>query len=213
MNPVRFSGILILVLALAGAGLNYAQTYSGPLDWPIFLGNFLIMLAPELAGIALTVLVLDYLAEKRAERTLRWQLVHEMGSHNNFIALRAVYELRQRGWLMDGTLENAPLHHADLTNANLANATLCHADLQNAQLVRAELQNADLSETDLHGTNLTEANLQNANLLNSNVTAEQLAQVYSLENATLPDGTINQGQRLTSLTDLGELGELDELIA
>lgn len=201
MNLVRLSGIIILVLALLGAGLNYAENYNGPLDWASFLLNFFIMLSPELAGIALTVLILDYLGEKRAERALRWQLLHEMGSHNNYIALRAVYELRQRGWLMDGTVENAILHHADLTEANLSNANLCHADLQYAHLVRAELQNANLSETDLHGTNLAEANLQNANLLNSNVTAEQLAQVYSLENAILPNGLVNEGPRLMSLEE------------
>jgi hypothetical protein len=201
MKPVRLVGIIVFVLALAGAGLQYTQTYNGPLDWPNFVLNFFIMLSPELAGIAVTVLILDYLGEKRRERALRWQLVHEMGSHNNYIALRAVYELRQRGWLMDGTLENVNLHYADLTAANLSNANLCHADIQDAQLARAELQNADLSETDMHGTNLAEANLQNANLLNSNVTTKQLAQAYSLENAILPDGTINQTQRLDSLSE------------
>ena len=202
MNPVRLSGIIILMLALTGAGLQYAQTYSGPINWATFLLNFFMTLSPELAGIALTVLILDYLGEKRAERALRWQLLHEMGSRDNHIALRAVHELRMRGWLMDRTLENAILHHANLTDANLSNANLCHADLQNAQLTRAELQNANLSETDLHGTNLAQANLQNANLLNSNVTAEQLAQVHSLENATLPDGTINAGQRLATLEEI-----------
>lgn len=201
MTPVRLSGIIILVLALLGAGLQYAQTYTGPTTWGSFLLNFFLTLSPGLAGIALTVLLLDYLSEKRAERALRWQLLHEMGSHDNHTALRAVHELRLRGWLMDRTLENALLHHANLTHANLSNANLCHADLQNAQLTHAELQNANLSETDLHGVNLAHANLQNANLRNSNVTIEQLAQAYSLENAILPDGTLNPTVRLATLEE------------
>ncbi len=180
MNPVRLSGLIVLGLALLGAGIQYAQNYATPLDWPIFLGNFFMSLSPQIAGIALTVLVLDYLGDKRAERAVRWQLMHEMGSHNNYTAVRAVYELGQRGWLMDGTLANAVLHHANLTGADLANANLCHAELQHADLARAELQNANLSEADLHGANLAEANLQYANLRYANVTAVQLAQVYSL---------------------------------
>lgn len=198
MKMMRTIGVVMLALAILGAFLGFQRAYPGPFSFADFFTVFYTDLSSELAGIAITVLIIDFLNERREQRRLRWQLVHELGSRNNEIADRAAYELRERGWLMDGTLENADLHNADLSGANLANANLCHANLLNVKLIGAELQNANLSETDLKGAILKDANLQNANLWASNVTAEQLNQAYSYEGATLPDGTIHQENRLTT---------------
>lgn len=191
MSLTRVLGLLMLVLAVIGSVVGYYQANPGAFDWANYFVTFYTELSTELAGIAITILIIDHLNERREERRLRWQLIHELGSRNNDIADRAAYELRERGWLMDGTLQNCDLHNADLSNANLANANLCHANLNGAKLVNAELQNANLSETDLKGVSFTGANLQNANLHQSNITAEQLAQAYSLAGAILPDGAIH----------------------
>lgn len=188
MSLTRILAIIFLLLAIGGSLVGYNQANPNAFSLGDYLVTLYAQLSTELIGIAVTVLVIDYLNEKREERRLRWQLIHELGSRNNDIADRAAYELRERGWLMDGSLQNADLHNADLSHANLANANLCHANLHGATLSHAELQNANLSETDLKGVNFTGANLQKADLRHSNITAEQLAQAYSLEGALLPDG-------------------------
>lgn len=194
MKTIRVVSLVMLALALVGGFLGFQQAYPGTFNFGTFITAFYTQLSSELAGIAITVLLIDYLHERREEHRLRQQLIHELGSRNNDIADKAVYELRARGWLMDGTLENVDLHNADLTGANLANANLCHANLLNVKLVDAELQNANLSEADLKDANLKGANLQNANLWASNITMEQLKQSYSYQGATLPDRTIFHGE-------------------
>lgn len=196
MNTTRLIGIILLMFTLLGAMIGYMQSYPITVSFWQFLTRFFIDLSPQLATIIVTVLVLDFLNERREQKRMRWQLIHEMASQDNHVARRAAFELSERGWLMDGHLENVDLRYANLTGANLANANFCHANLQHAQLANAELQNADLSEADLYGANLSGAQLQNANLFQSNISADQLAQVYSLEGATLPDGTLQQGPYL-----------------
>jgi uncharacterized protein YjbI with pentapeptide repeats len=53
-------------------------------------------------------------------------------------------------------------------------------------LMNADLSGADLSEANLKGADLSEANLSGAK-----VTREQLAEVKSLNGATMPDGSIH----------------------
>lgn len=104
---------------------------------------------------------------------------------------------------------------ADLRAANLRGVNLRGADLRGADLSRANLVGADLREVDLDGANLREANLHWADLISANLsraylgsadlsgadlsgadlrnveelTARQLEQAYSLEGATIPDGS------------------------
>lgn len=104
---------------------------------------------------------------------------------------------------------------ADLRAANLRGADLRGADLRGADLSRANLVGADLREADLNGANLREANLHWADLISANLSRAylgsadlsladlsgadlrnvkelsvgQLDQTYSLEGATMPDGT------------------------
>lgn len=185
MNWTRVFTISCLLIGLLGSSWHYQQTNpaGGLLG---FFPFFYLEISSELVSLSIIILVIDYLNEQREVRRLQRQLIYELGSRHNHTAGRAAYELRERGWLMDGSLENANLFQADLTGVNLANADLCHANLQEVLLINAELQNANLSETDLRGANLTGANLQNANLRDSNVTPEQLAQAKSTEGAVLP---------------------------
>ena len=105
---------------------------------------------------------------------------------------------------------------ADLRAANLRGVTLRGADLRGADLSRANLVGADLREADLKGANLREANLHWADLISASLsraylgsadlsladlsgadlrnvkelTVRQLEQAYSLEGATIPDGSM-----------------------
>jgi hypothetical protein len=104
---------------------------------------------------------------------------------------------------------------ADLRAANLRGVNLREADLRGADLSRANLVGADLREANLNGANLREANLHWADLISANLsraylgsadlsladlsgadlrnvkelTVRQLQQAYSLEGATIPDGS------------------------
>jgi uncharacterized protein YjbI with pentapeptide repeats len=104
---------------------------------------------------------------------------------------------------------------ADLRAANLSRANLSRANLRGADLSRANLGGANLRGADLNGANLREANLHWADLISANLsrtyvgrtdlsladltgadlrnvkelTVGQLDQAYSLEGATMPDGS------------------------
>jgi uncharacterized protein YjbI with pentapeptide repeats len=86
----------------------------------------------------------------------------------------------------------ADLSYADLSEANLSEADLSVTDLTGVNLRQDALGDADLSEADL-----SEANLENAR----QVTNDQLAEAYSLEGATMPDGqTLKSGDNPTGST-------------
>jgi uncharacterized protein YjbI with pentapeptide repeats len=100
--------------------------------------------------------------------------------------------------LSNANLNSTSLGQADLAFADLSNAWLPGTDLRHAHLLEADLSNADLSNADLREANLREANLReaalnnahlkDANLEDARVSEEQLAQAYSLEGATMPNG-------------------------
>ncbi len=61
------------------------------------------------------------------------RLIEQMGSKDNETALQAIKELRELGWLEDGTLRGsdlreANLREADLSLANLTGANLCYTN-------------------------------------------------------------------------------------
>jgi hypothetical protein len=74
------------------------------------------------------------------ERKLQADLVLRMGSTDNATALNAVRELRNRGWL-----ENGSLRGKVFTKANLQGVDLTRADLQGSKLNWANLKEADLT--------------------------------------------------------------------
>jgi len=208
-SPVRKLGLLTLTLAVVLGLLGYRS-----------VEEFLANASTELASIALTVLIIDYLNEHRAEQQLKAQLIREMGSRDNADTLKAIRELEARGWLRDGSLRKANLlkanlrgavlsganlegvylSGADLFGVHLTYANLHTADLRKANLRKAILRKADLSKTALSASNLTWANLKGAVLRESNLVGaaglvyDQLAQVHQMQWATMPDGVRYDGR-------------------
>src|SRR5262249_27365925 len=105
-------------------------------------------------GVLFTILVLDKRAERRQEKALKEQLIRDVGSRVNDVAIRAIEELNVRQWLEDGSLSHRKFSMANLQGANLAGANLRGAWLS------SYLQKANLQEADLSGANLLGANLQ-----------------------------------------------------
>ncbi len=139
------------------------------------LDELLAGLVPETFGIVFTVLIIDRLYRNRERRrhvlTYQSQLAHEAGSTVNDIAVRAVDDLRKRGWLTDDdgllrgqNLVRAALSHAQLVNANLSGAALRQASLTGARLTQANLQQADLTRADLTNAQLQAADLRESKL-------------------------------------------------
>jgi uncharacterized protein YjbI with pentapeptide repeats len=93
--------------------------------------------------------------------------------------------------LSNAYLTGAVLTGVQLTNAYLFGAYLRSDDLSGAYLTVADFSSADLSGADLRSTYLSGANLSGANLSGAhNLTQQQLDQVYSCKDATLPPGLI-----------------------
>jgi uncharacterized protein YjbI with pentapeptide repeats len=93
--------------------------------------------------------------------------------------------------LEDADLRGAALSGAHLSGARLGDAELREAILRDADLRDAYLSNADLSGADLSSADLRGSYLNDADLRDADVTQAQLSHVESLEDATMPDGSIH----------------------
>ena len=87
--------------------------------------------------------------------------------------------------LRAANLRGANLRGADLRGADLSGANLREANLHWADLISANLSRAYVGETDLSLADLSGADLRNVKELR----AGQLEQAYSLEGATMSDGS------------------------
>jgi hypothetical protein len=170
-----------------------------------FYANF----AAELLSIAVTVLIIDRLAARRAAKEEKKRIIRQLGSHSNEFALEAVRLCRENGWLEDDSLKGTVLSEANLKSANLFGAHLQDADLEYAHLEDAILANATLAganlfRANLEGANLEYADLEGAELANANLKYAHLEDAIladaSLRDADL-EGAILEDATYTSSTD------------
>lgn len=166
MNSYR-AAIIIGIIGILILIFGYFHLFGISLDYAIseLYTNF----GTDFISIAITVLVIDNLNKRRQEDELKRQLIREMGSENNVMALRAIREMKacgknKGGWTTDGSLNNAPLMGANLSNASLEGASLIGADLTYTKLNSAFLTDAKLNNTLLEFSDLSDADLEDANL-------------------------------------------------
>ncbi len=211
-------GIVLLGLSILVLVLGYLFQYGFTVSVTNLAQDFYANVSTDLASIAITILVIDYLSERRAERSFMQQLAREMGSKDNAFAVKAVKELRAHGWLLDGSLENIDLGACDLSKSDLSDASLKRvnlnaANLKEASLVRANLEgaiikganlesvdfesailrDADISYSDMSNANLISASLNGVNFEGTaldgvKVNIAQLRSTKSLKQAIMPDG-------------------------
>jgi len=165
----------MLISAILIAVLGYLNQHGNLFQPAPIVTDFYANISTELISIAITILVIDALNERRAIRQEKKNLILQMSSPTNAIAREAVRILRMRGWLTDGTLRGA-----NLLRANLRKAYLERADLQDVLFYKAELQGAYLQWSNLKGTRRLEE--------------YQLAQVKYFRGATMPDGSCYNGR-------------------
>jgi uncharacterized protein YjbI with pentapeptide repeats len=217
-DPKKIVGIILGIFAFLSIKFGYCYVYGNNLTLHNLVNDLYANIGTELASIALIVLIIDYLSDRRADKNLRDQLAREMGLKDNAFATKAVKELRAHGWLTDGSLHGIDLGASDLSGADLTDADLSNSIITAANLNRSFLVNAKLTNAIINGANLEDADLSNANLMNADlrwsdlshvdfrgaqldgadfegaalddakITLEQLRSVKSLAQATMPDG-------------------------
>jgi len=156
----------------------------------------------ELIGIAITVLIIDALNELRQKQQLKEQLIREMASQDNGLALRAVVEITAHGWLTDGSLKSANLRKANLQEANFINAYLCNVDFEKANLSRATFREANLEKANLSGAILEGSFFRGANLHLASLAGTNLRGA-TLQKADL-EGVVLDGAQYNNLTQWPE---------
>ena len=148
--------LLLAIWAVTPERNSLVIGYVWPFPW---LTDFLTSVGPKLAGIAIGVVTIDYLNERRQEKQFKAQLIRQMASPHNDVADPALRELTHHNWVSDGSLQGANLIKANLTKAWLVGADLAEADLTKAILTEALLTRANLFKAFLSKVTLIEAKL------------------------------------------------------
>lgn len=176
-------GLLFLLAAIVVAIIGQFSTRQR-LDVRSFFGDFYTNISTDLVSIAVTVLIIDTLNQRRADIERKRRRIREMRSPDNGIALAALNELRDEGWTEDGSLRDAYLLAANLEGAFLRDVDLSGAWLRDANLRRAYMRDTNLTKATLIGADLSGVR---------ELTPAQLRQASALLGATLPDGSRYDG--------------------
>ncbi|MFQ5401667.1 MAG: pentapeptide repeat-containing protein [Anaerolineae bacterium] len=132
--------LALLTMAFLGGALGYINQHSGLFISVSFITDFYANVSTELASIAITVLVIDTLNDRRAVQQNKGALMLQMGSPINSVAREAIRILRMRDWLTDGTLRGTNLSWSNLQNAYLSEANMPDTNLFRAKLSGVHLQ-------------------------------------------------------------------------
>jgi len=171
--------------------------------------DYIPNIVTEIISIAVTVLIIDSLNERRSRKELKDRLKRQIWSKDQGLALNAINELRANGWLTDGSLEDinlpyAVLDRAELKEAVLNGANFHRASLRKAYVGHAHLRNCDFSQadltlsifnhSDLTGSDFTNAILDDASfedaiLMGATIEREQILCAKSFRGAIMPDGS------------------------
>lgn len=210
LTPVRLVGMAtgLFGVAVSLFGHFYRAGFaSGAVQ--AFYAN----ISTECISIAVTVVIIDWLYERRDTLREKERLVREMRNRDNGLAIHAVEELRANDWLDGGLLVGKHLWDANLEGANLVGVNmyrvyLNRANLQGANLDKADLEAARLDKANLRGAHLDWANLERADLRDTCLQAAHLIkanfcdadlqgadlQGADLEGASLQGAHVHDGQ-------------------
>jgi hypothetical protein len=209
--PARRFGLVLVILAVLVTVIGSRDQHPG-LDLLHFLQrtflDFYTNVGTELASIAITILIIDRLNERRLDEQQKEELVLQMGSPDNSFAIEAVRMLTAQGWLEGKTLKKAHLSRANLEGANLQKVNLEDARLPLANLRKVKFNNANLKRAYMQGANLDHVNLSGANLEGANLNDTNLIDAkfdhqtrFSAE-TILPDCTFwSPGTDISRFTD------------
>lgn len=198
--------LLVVIAFISSVGSLIVDSTDRSAEWwSGWLQNF----STEVFGAIMTFALFELLVGGRKETAdIKARLIREAGSKDNATALKALREIRDRGWI-EG---NASIFLGmDLRNANLEGVNLIEANLGGSSLGRVNLKGAKLHNTDLGSANLRNANLEGADLFQSNLEGASLRGV-KLKNACVyetffnRETTLPNGEKWTPETDMTQFG-------
>lgn len=175
----------LIIVSFLSAYAGYFSQNPSPLE---FLQTWFVGIGPEAAGIAVTIIVIDYLNEKREEerqkyeaeqqelhqrKALHDQLLREIGSSDNGLAMRAWRELNARELLQENSLvgiflNRANLSHSSFSDRDMKESSLYDATFQYAEFYRTDLSKANGMHADFEQAKFTAAKLIEAWLSHCN---------------------------------------------
>lgn len=213
---VRKVGFGLLAMSVSVGFYGHISSY-GTLNWNQFFQDFYANISSELGSVAITVLIIDSLYQRRQREEEKARLIRQMSSKENGLALQAAEELRALGAVKDGALRGANLEGANLEGVRLGRADLRDArmdfsNLSQSYMYFANLERADMSGVNFQGAVLTGANLRNADLVTAklhgtllseaDLTHAKLDHAEFDEQTQLPDKTTwAKGADLSRFTD------------
>lgn len=131
---------------------------------------------------------------------------------------KVIAELREKGWLTDGSLSgvhltDVNLFQADMRGANLSGAFLSKinlggANLSGANLSHTHLDQANLNEADLSLADLSGARLWRANLIQANLNKAKLLESY-LSNAKLRGADLREADLHKAILESADLSKAE----
>ncbi len=153
--------ILIIILAIALISGVISAYEDGIFNWRSLLGN----LSTELMGGVITFVLIDRLISRNEDdTTTRNSLIGRLENHESGLVQAAVQELRQRGWLQDGSLYGWFLK-------------------------RANFEGIDLRDARMNGLGIYRCHLKDAR-----ITDQQFACLNDLRRTTMPDNSLYDGR-------------------
>lgn len=148
-------------------------------DRNTWLGSF----QTEATGIAVTVILIEFVTHRRAHLERKHAIIQQMASLSNAFAIEAARIARAERWTHDRSLNggyfaSAALQGADLRGAKFQNADLRDADLRKANLFLADFENADLRIAKLQDAHIHVASFENADLRGANLLTPHIHTAY-----------------------------------
>lgn len=135
-----------LLVAIVVVAISVVTVYFVTRDAEGMLSN----LVSEVVGIAVTVFLIDRFNRRRDERQLKQQLLEQLGSRVNVVAVDAAERLWANGWWGDGTLRNAQLYRADLRGVDFGKADLTSVQFQDARGQKAKFDETSILPDNTH---------------------------------------------------------------
>lgn len=182
------------------------------LNYPAGLRAFQEAMAAEFVGIGMSVLLINWAVGIRQEevhkKNLKESLIRDLRSRSHVHAVRAIDELRYRGWFREVALDyslallelegvrfvGAALDGISFVGSNLRRANFNGATAVEIDLRSAKLEKATFFNTNLQGADFSNARLSNALFLGADLTGVstlslvQLKSVNSFAGSIMPDG-------------------------
>lgn len=134
--------------------------------------NLMLNFAFTLLGVALTVLVIDRLNEKRSKAERKDTLIRDLGVGDKSVSLRALNELANVFALTDGSLSKKDFTKSEFFEIDLAGFVADNALFIGSKFIKCDLANSSLIEASLNDAffekcGMDQSNLEKASMIQS----------------------------------------------